>query len=231
LKSNVLSHPEFWISHLENLLWIWHRALHCAYSQRNPKKLVRKGRGYWPAQAGRGTAGEGWQQNNKCWSRHQLGPNNRLCGDHVVDPQRYLYSYSYSTTTDFFLFFRGEISQSFGLKFSNNKYSFVIFLSLKKQKSTIGNWIFRENKFLLYFKFIPRFWFFFLWILWYSHIGNHPQEGLISVMSSQNWYMGIFLEFFVWSSMDHFKDNFRNKYLIFKLNYFFFLLILTSFFI
>jgi hypothetical protein len=27
----------------------------------------------------------------------------------------------------FFLFFRGEISQSFGIKFSNNKYSFAIF--------------------------------------------------------------------------------------------------------
>jgi hypothetical protein len=94
LKSNVLSHPEFCNSHVENVLWIWHRALHCAYSQRNPKKLVKKGRGYWPAQAGRGTAGEGWQQNNKCWSHHQLGPNNRLCGDHVVDPQHYSYSYS-----------------------------------------------------------------------------------------------------------------------------------------
>ncbi len=97
LISNVLSHPEFWISHVENVLWIWHRALHCAYSQRNPKKLVSKGRGYWPAQAGRGTAGEGWQQNKKCWSHHQLRPNNRLCGDHVVDPQHYLYSCSYST--------------------------------------------------------------------------------------------------------------------------------------
>ncbi len=72
-----------------DLLWIWHRALHCAYSQRNPKQLVRKGRGYWPAQAGRGTAGEGWQQNNKYWSDHQLGPTNRLRGDHAVDPQHY----------------------------------------------------------------------------------------------------------------------------------------------
>jgi hypothetical protein len=45
LKSNVLSHPEFLISHDENVLWIWHRALHCAYSQRNPKKLGREGRG------------------------------------------------------------------------------------------------------------------------------------------------------------------------------------------
>jgi len=60
-------------------------------------KGILKGRGYWPTQAGRGTAGEGWQQNNKCGSHHQLGPNNRLCGDHVVDPQHYLYSYSYST--------------------------------------------------------------------------------------------------------------------------------------
>ncbi len=58
VKSSVLSHPEFWISHVENMLWIWHRALHCAYSQSNPKQPVRKGRGHWPAQAGRGTAGE-----------------------------------------------------------------------------------------------------------------------------------------------------------------------------
>jgi hypothetical protein len=36
----------------------------------------------------------------------------------------------------FFLFFRGEISQSFGLKFSKKqKKSFIIFLSLKKKKS------------------------------------------------------------------------------------------------
>jgi hypothetical protein len=53
-------------------------------------------------------------------------------------------------------------------------------------------WIFRENKFLLYFQFIPRFCFFFPLDLWYSHIGNHPQEGLISVTSNQKWYMGIF---------------------------------------
>jgi len=32
--------------------------------------------------------------------------------------------------------------------------------------------------------------------------------------------MGIFLEFFVWSFMDHFKDNLKNNYLIFKPKYF-----------
>jgi hypothetical protein len=61
-----------------------------------------------------------------------------LCGDHVVDPQHYLYSYSYSTTTDFFLFFRGEISQSFGLKFSNNKRFIRNFFVSKEAK--INNW-------------------------------------------------------------------------------------------
>jgi hypothetical protein len=34
----------------------------------------------------------------------------------------------------FFWFFRGEISQSFGLKFSNNKYSFVIFFFSEEAK-------------------------------------------------------------------------------------------------
>jgi hypothetical protein len=32
--------------------------------------------------------------------------------------------------------------------------------------------------------------------------------------------MGDFLESFVWSSMDHSKDNFKNNYLIFNPNYF-----------
>jgi hypothetical protein len=35
--------------------------------------------------------------------------------------------------------------------------------------------------------------------------------------------MGDFLESFIWSSMDHPKDNFKNNYLIFKDNYFIFL--------
>jgi hypothetical protein len=43
------------------------------------------------------------------------------------------------------------------------------------------------------------------------------------VRSNQNWDMGIFLEFFVSSPMDHSKDNFRYNYLIFKLNYFIYL--------
>ncbi len=37
----------------------------------------------------------------------------------------------------FFGFFRGEISQSFGLKISKNKYSFVIFCLQRRKKSTI----------------------------------------------------------------------------------------------
>jgi hypothetical protein len=51
-----------------------------------------------------------------------------------------------------------------------------------------------------------------------------------------NWklYMGDFLKSFVWSSMDHSKNNVRNNYIIFNPNYFissstttyFFLLIL-----
>jgi hypothetical protein len=36
--------------------------------------------------------------------------------------------------TDFYFIFRGEISQSFGLKFSNNKYSFVNFFVFKEEK-------------------------------------------------------------------------------------------------
>jgi len=42
------------------------------------------------------------------------------------------------------------------------------------------------------------------------------------VTSNQNWYMGDFLESFIWSSMDHSKDNLKNNYLIFKPNYFIF---------
>jgi hypothetical protein len=51
---------------------------------------------------------------------------------------------------------------------------------------------------------------------------------LILVMRNENWYMGDFLESFIWSSMDHSKDHFRNYYLIFKLNYFISFLITTS---
>ncbi len=35
----------------------------------------------------------------------------------------------------------------------------------------------------------------------------------IPVMSNPNWYIGGCLESFVWLSMDHSKDNFRNNYL------------------
>jgi hypothetical protein len=47
-------------------------------------------------------------------------------------------------------------------------------------------------------------------------------------MNNQNWHAEDFLESFVWSPMDHSKYNFRNNYLIFKLNYFVFFLIITS---
>jgi hypothetical protein len=39
--------------------------------------------------------------------------------------------------------------------------------------------------------------------------------------------MGDFLEFFVWSSMDDSKDNFKNNYFNFKPNYFIFFLVTT----
>ncbi len=94
----------------------------------------------------------------------------------------------------FFFFFRGQILQSVGLKFSNNKYSFVIFLSLKKKKSTIS-WgdEFSEKISIYYISSLYQGVLFFLWILWYNHIGNHPQEGLIfSMTSDRNSYMGIF---------------------------------------
>jgi hypothetical protein len=51
----------------------------------------------------------------------------------------------------------------------------------------------------------------------------------IPVTSNQNWYMEDFLEFFTWFFMDHSKDNLRNKYLIFKHNYFISFLVITSF--
>jgi len=34
--------------------------------------------------------------------------------------------------------------------------------------------------------------------------------------SNQNWYTGDILESFVWSSLDHSKDNFKNNYLDFQ---------------
>ncbi len=51
-----------------------------------------------------------------------------------------------------------------------------------------------------------------------------------SVMSNQNWYLEDFLESFIWSFIDHSKDNFRNNYLIFKPNYFIFFLLNNYFF-
>jgi hypothetical protein len=42
------------------------------------------------------------------------------------------------------------------------------------------------------------------------------QISLIPMMNNWNWYMGDFLESFVWSSMDHTEDNLKNNYLIFK---------------
>jgi len=48
---------------------------------------------------------------------------------------------------------------------------------------------------------------------------------LIPVMSKWNWVSeGFFFgnPSFVWSSMDHFKDNFKDNYLIFKLYYYYY---------
>jgi hypothetical protein len=57
-----------------------------------------------------------------------------------------------------------------------------------------------------------------------------PKMQFNLVTSNWNWYMGDFLECFVWSSMDHSKDNLKNNcLLIFKPNYISFL-ITTSFF-
>jgi hypothetical protein len=51
---------------------------------------------------------------------------------------------------------------------------------------------------------------------------------IIPMTSNRKWYMGDFLESFVWLSMDHSKDNFKNNYLIFP-NYFIsFLIIIFS---
>jgi len=43
---------------------------------------------------------------------------------------------------------------------------------------------------------------------------------IIPMTSNWNWYMGDFLKSFIWSSMDHSKEFFKDNYLIFKPNYF-----------
>jgi hypothetical protein len=48
-----------------------------------------------------------------------------------------------------------------------------------------------------------------------------------SMTSNWKWYVRDFLKFFVWSSMDHSKDNFKNNYFIIKPNYFISFLIIT----
>jgi hypothetical protein len=50
-------------------------------------------------------------------------------------------------------------------------------------------------------------------------------------MSNRNWYMGDFYEIFCMVVQDYSKDNLKNNYLIFKLNYLIFFLIIISLFI
>jgi hypothetical protein len=50
-----------------------------------------------------------------------------------------------------------------------------------------------------------------------------------SLTNNWNLYVRDFWEFFVWSSMDHSKDNFKDNYFIFKSNYFISFLILLFF--
>jgi hypothetical protein len=50
-----------------------------------------------------------------------------------------------------------------------------------------------------------------------------------SMTSNWKWYVRDFWKFFVWSSINHFKDNFKKNYFIFKPNYFISFLILTFF--
>jgi len=71
-------------------------------------------------------------------------------------------------------------------------------LSLKKQKSTIflGNEFSEEISFCYIPRFYQGFVFFFFGFCDIVTIGNHPQEGFISVTSNQNWDMGIF-----WNSL------------------------------
>jgi hypothetical protein len=68
---------------------------------------------------------------------------------------------------------------------------------------------------------------------WHLELMAKPQYIIgrqILVMSNWNWYMGDFFKSFIWSSMDHSKDNFRNNFLDFKPNYFNSFLIITSLF-
>jgi len=47
--------------------------------------------------------------------------------------------------------------------------------------------------------------------------------------SNWNWYVGDFLESFIWSFMDNSKNNLKNNYLIFKPKYFIFFKKIVSF--
>jgi hypothetical protein len=67
---------------------------------------------------------------------------------------------------------------------------------------------------------------------WHLELMAKPQYIIwrqIPVMSNWNGYMGDFLKSFIWSSMDHSKDNFRNNLLDLKPNYFNSFLTITSF--
>jgi hypothetical protein len=65
----------------------------------------------------------------------------------------------------------------------------------------------------------------------YSSADAVIKLSLIAVMSKWNWVSEGFFwgnPSFVWSSMDHFKDNFKENYLIFKLNYYYFSIIIFN---
>ncbi len=51
---------------------------------------------------------------------------------------------------------------------------------------------FSEKISICYISSLYQGFFFFSFGFCDIVIGNHPQEGLISVMSNRNWYMGIF---------------------------------------
>ncbi len=49
----------------------------------------------------------------------------------------------------------------------------------------------------------------------YFNTKNYKMVTLqIPMTNNWNWYVGDFLESFIWLSMDHSKDNFRNNYFI-----------------
>jgi len=57
---------------------------------------------------------------------------------------------------------------------------------------------------------------------------DYPLGIITPVSRNRIWYMGEFLESFIWLAMDHCKDNFRNNNLILKPNYFISFLIIRD---